>query len=143
MKPLAYGCVSTKAGQPLPARLEKITRELLAVIERYQPTALSAEGIYFGANKQSALLTAQARGAALVACAQAGLEYAEYTPMQIKQAVVGTGSADKGQVQFMVRAALGLDHIPKPDHAADALAAAICHAHMRGAAKVLSEGAQG
>ncbi|MFR7755608.1 MAG: crossover junction endodeoxyribonuclease RuvC, partial [Bacteroidales bacterium] len=92
---------------------------------------LSVEGIYFGNNAKSAIPTAQARGAALVACAYRGLEYGEYTPMQIKQALVGTGAADKRQIQYMVRAVLKLDHEPRPDHAADALAAAITHARLR------------
>jgi crossover junction endodeoxyribonuclease RuvC len=77
------------------------------------------------------MATGQARGAALVAVAEAGLEVGEYGPGEIKLAVVGTGTADKGQVTYMVRTILGLDHDPKPDHAADALAAAICHANQR------------
>ena len=76
------------------------------------------------------IATAHARGAALVACSLAGVEVGEYTPMQIKQAVVGTGAADKRQVTYMVRSLLNLDHDPKPDHAADALACAICHANL-------------
>ena len=104
---------------------------LLEIIDRYLPTELSVEGIYFGNNAKSAIPTAQARGAALVACAYRGLEYGEYTPMQIKQALVGTGAADKRQIQYMVRAVLKLDHEPRPDHAADALAAAITHARLR------------
>lgn len=85
---------------------------------------------YFGENVRSAIDTAHSRGAALVACARAGVVLGEYTPMQIKQAVVGTGSADKRQVIFMVRNILNLDHDPRPDHCADALAAAICHASL-------------
>lgn len=131
LKPLAYGCVTTETSMELPSRLAAIHDNLCEMIDRYQPVALSVEGIYFGVNTKSAIATAQARGAALVACAFKGLEYAEYTPMQIKQAVVGTGSADKAQVQYMVRAVLELDHEPKPDHAADALAAAITHARLR------------
>ena len=87
--------------------------------------------MYFSTNAKSAIATGQARGAALVAVASEGLEVGEYTPLQIKQTVVGTGSADKEQVQYMVRAVLGLDHEPRPDHAADALGAAICHANFR------------
>lgn len=136
LRPIAYGCITTRKSISLPGRLAIIHDNLCEIIDRYMPTCLSVEGIYFGANTQSALLTAQARGAALVACAYKGLEYAEYTPMQIKQAVVGTGTADKYQVQYMVRAVLELDHEPKPDHAADALAAAVTHARMRGAKAV-------
>lgn len=128
--PIAYGCVTTSKAHDLPTRLAIIHDNLLEIIDRYAPSCLSVEGIYFGANAKSAIPTAQARGAALVACAYKGLEYGEYTPMQIKQAVVGTGSANKKQIQYMVRAILELDHEPKPDHAADALAAAITHARL-------------
>ena len=100
------------------------------MIDRYHPTEVGVESVYFGANTQSAFATAQARGAALVACAQCGLQTGEYTPMQIKQAVVGTGTADKQQVQYMVKTLLHLEKEPRPDHCADALAAAVCHAHL-------------
>jgi len=126
----AYGCVTTKASEPIDQRLGKIFSEVARAIETYHPTQLAIEKIFFGENTRSALATAQARGAAIVACAQAGLEVGEYTPMQIKQAVVGTGSADKHQVTYMVRTVLALDHDPHPDHAADALAAAVCHANL-------------
>ena len=124
----AYGCVTTTAGEPIDLRLGRICRTLAEVIEKYGPTELAIESIYFGENTKSAIATAQARGAAIVACSAAGLAVGEYTPMQIKQAVVGTGSADKHQVAYMVRNVLALDHEPRPDHAADALAAAVCHA---------------
>lgn len=136
----AYGCIQTSAGSDLAARLCRIADELHRVVDRYRPTEAAVEGIYFGANVRSAIPTAHARGAALVACALCGVEIGEYTPMQIKQAVVGTGSADKDQVTFMVRRLLQLDHDPRPDHAADALACAICHAHLRRTA-ALSNGA--
>ena len=126
----AYGCVTTKASEPIDQRLGKIFAEISRAIETYHPTQLAIEKIFFGENTRSALATAQARGAAIVACAQAGLAVGEYTPMQIKQAVVGTGAADKHQVIYMVRPVLALDHDPHPDHAADALAAAVCHANL-------------
>ena len=126
----AYGCVTTKASEPIDQRLGKIFSEVSRAIETYRPTQLAIEKIFFGENTRSALATAQARGAAIVACSQAGLEVGEYTPMQIKQAVVGTGAADKHQVIYMVRNVLALDHDPHPDHAADALAAAVCHANL-------------
>ena len=126
----AYGCVTTTAAEPIDLRLGRIYRELRGVIDRYGPTELAIESIYFGENTKSAIATAQARGAAIVACSTAGLSVGEYTPMQIKQAVVGTGAADKRQVMYMVRTILGLDHEPRPDHAADALAAAVCHANV-------------
>lgn len=126
----AYGCVSTKASDPIDQRLGAIFKEISQVIEAYHPTQLAIEKIFFSENERSAIATAQARGAAIVACANGGLEVGEYTPMQIKQAVVGTGGADKYQVIYMVRTVLALDHDPHPDHAADALAAAVCHANL-------------
>ena len=127
----AYGCIHTAAHEELAHRLRAIVDDLAAAVKRYRPDAAAIESIYFGANARSAIPTAHARGAALVACSLAGLEVGEYTPMQIKQAVVGTGAADKQQVTFMVRNLLHLDHDPKPDHAADALACAICHANLQ------------
>ena len=127
----AYGCIEPSAGSDLAARLRRIANELTAVVDRYHPQEAAVEGIYFGANVRSAIPTAHARGAALVACSLCSVEVGEYTPMQIKQAVVGTGSADKAQVTYMVRTLLHLDHDPRPDHAADALACAVCHAHLR------------
>lgn len=121
---LAYGCVSTDASSILPARLAKITEQIGAVVARYKPHAVGVESVWFGENTSSAFATGQARGAALVACS--ALEFAEFTPRQIKLAIVGTGTAEKDQVQYMVQHLLGLPEIPAPDHAADALAAAIC-----------------
>lgn len=127
----AYGCVATRAHEAIDFRLGRIYDELRAVIEKFGPTELAIENVYFGENVKSAIATAQARGVAIVACSKAGLSVGEYTPMQIKQAVVGTGAADKHQVMYMVRSILALDHEPRPDHAADALAAAVCHANLR------------
>ncbi|WP_321971795.1 crossover junction endodeoxyribonuclease RuvC [Paratractidigestivibacter sp.] len=127
----AYGCVGTQAHEAIDSRLGRIYDELRAVIDKFGPTELAIENVYFGENVKSAVATAQARGVAIVACAKAGLTVGEYTPMQIKQAVVGTGAADKHQVMYMVRSILSLDHEPHPDHAADALAAAVCHANLR------------
>ena len=121
---VAYGCVATNSQDALAVRLAKINEQIAAVIAKYQPTALGIESVWFGENTSSAFATGQARGAALVACA--GLEVAEFTPRQIKLAIVGTGTAEKEQVQFMVQKLLGLPAPPEPDHAADALAAAIC-----------------
>ena len=129
---VAYGCVSTDAGAPLAQRLLKINQQIQAVIARFSPVAVGIETVWFGQNISAAFATGQARGAALVACAQGGLDAGEYTPRQIKMAVVGEGSAEKEQVQYMVRHLLGLDTIPKPDHAADALAAAICYTTHHG-----------
>jgi crossover junction endodeoxyribonuclease RuvC len=129
--PLAYGSVSTQAEEELPLRLARIYDELASVILKYSPSELSIETIYHKGNPLSSIATAQARGVALVAAARRSLAVSEYAPAAIKKAVVGSGSATKEQVQFMVRSVLELDHTPTPDHAADALAAAICHAHLR------------
>ena len=128
---VAYGCISTSAAEPLAQRLAMIHKEIRAVIERYSPSECAAESVFFGANAKSAFATGQARGVALLATADAALELAEYSPVQIKSVVVGSGTAEKHQVAFMVRTLLALDHEPKPDHAADALAAAITHARLR------------
>ena len=132
LKPLAYGTIATKASEELPLRLASIYDELAGVIVKYAPTELSIETIYHKGNPSSSIATAQARGVALVAAARRSLAVHEYAPAAIKKAVVGNGAASKQQVQFMVRGILELDHTPQPDHAADALAAAICHAHLRG-----------
>ena len=124
---LAYGCVSTPAHQPLEQRLLKIHDQIGAVVERFKPTCVGIETVWFGQNISAAFATGQARGAALVACAEGGLSVGEFSPRQIKLAVVGTGSAEKGQVQYMVKQLLGLDQLPEPDHSSDALAAAICY----------------
>ena len=122
----AYGCVSTSKDAPLAQRLRKIHEQMAAVISRFEPMYVGIETVWFGVNVQSAFATGQARGAALVACAEQGLEVLEFSPSQIKLAVVGEGSAEKEQVQYMVRQLLALKDVPRPDHAADALAAAIC-----------------
>lgn len=124
---IAYGCVSTSADEELAIRLKKIHDQISAVVNRYEPGSVGIESVLFGNNVTAAFKTGQARGAALVACAEGGIRVSEFTPSAIKMSVVGCGSADKHQVQYMVQQLLGLDHIPHPDHAADALAAAICH----------------
>jgi len=128
---LAYGCITTHSTAPLPERLSLIHDQLRAVVGRYAPEACAVESVYFGTNAKTAFATGQARGVAVLATADCGLPLGEYGPGEIKMAVVGSGSADKAQVQYMVRTILGLDRDPSPDHAADALAAAICHAHSR------------
>lgn len=125
---LAYGCVSTDAHSSLPLRLRKIYEQITAVVQRFEPTCVGIETVWFGQNVTAAFGTGQARGAALVACADEHICVEEFSPRQIKLAVVGTGSADKNQVQYMVKQVLDLEKPPSPDHAADALAAAICFA---------------
>jgi crossover junction endodeoxyribonuclease RuvC len=130
-RPLAYGCITTRAGDTVAERLRTIHDEILAVISRYDPAECAVESVFFGTNAKSAFATGQARGVALLATADAVLPLGEYSPVQIKSVVVGTGTADKRQVTFMVRTVLALDHDPAPDHAADALAVAICHGNLR------------
>ncbi len=122
-----YGCLTTPAGQPLAERLLALSRGLDEIIARYRPDAAAFEELFFSRNVRTAFAVGQARGAALVAMAAAGLPVYEYSPLEVKQAVTGYGRAEKAQIQEMVRALLGLDHIPSPDDAADALAIAICH----------------
>lgn len=124
---VAYGCVSTKRTLALPDRLLKIHDQMLAVADRFNPTCVGIETVWFGQNITAAFATGQARGAALVACAKHQMDIGEFAPSQIKMAVVGNGAAEKEQVQYMVQRILGLEAVPKPDHAADALAAAICY----------------
>ena len=131
---IAYGCIKTGARDDLAQRLARIHDDVREVIARYGPSECAVESVFFGSNAKSAFATGQARGVALLATADAKLALGDYSPVQIKKAVVGSGTADKTQVQYMVRVMLGLDHEPKPDHAADALAAAITHANLRGRA---------
>jgi crossover junction endodeoxyribonuclease RuvC len=128
---VAYGCIATEAETDTATRLKQIHDGVVAAIERYRPSELGIEVVYFGSNAKSALATGQARGAALVAVAAQGLVVGEYSPTHVKQVIVGEGHANKQQVQYMVKALLALDHTPSPDHAADALAVALCHAQLR------------
>ena len=124
---IAYGCVSTPSSHDISVRLMKIHDQISAVVSKFSPDCLGIETIFFDKNVTAAFGTGQARGAALVACAKGGLSVGEFTPSQIKMAVVGQGSAEKHQVQYMVQKILNLKDVPHPDHAADALAAAICY----------------
>jgi crossover junction endodeoxyribonuclease RuvC len=123
------GVVETAAGQPLERRLAKLHHEIEELVARHQPDAVALEEIYFGQNARSAFAVGQARGVVLLAAGQAGLDCVSYTPQQVKGAVCGSGRAAKDQVQRMVQAVLSLAELPAPDHAADALAVAICHAN--------------
>lgn len=128
---IAYGCICSGPREPLAQRLAKIHSEIQQIIVKYQPAECAIESVFFGTNAKSAFATGQARGVALLATADARLELGEYSPVQIKSVVVGSGTADKAQVTYMVRTILNLDHDPKPDHAADALAIALTHATLR------------
>ncbi|MCS7208791.1 MAG: crossover junction endodeoxyribonuclease RuvC [Fimbriimonadales bacterium] len=126
---LAYGVLQSPKTLPAPERLLLLYRGLHELVERYQPDALATEQLLFGTNRRTAIQVARAAGVALLVAAEAGIAWREYTPLQVKQAVTGYGGADKQQVQAMVQRLLGLETVPKPDDAADALAIAICHAH--------------
>ena len=113
-------------------RLKTIYDEVSLLIAKYQPQAMAIEKLYFNDNQKTAIDVAQARGVILLAAANAGVPIYEYTPLQVKQAVVGYGRAEKRQMQEMTRSLLRLKSVPKPDDTADALAIAICHAHTSG-----------
>jgi len=126
---VSYGVITTPKNAPAPARLEMLYKELSGLLQQFHPDSAAVEKLFFQSNVSTAIAVGQARGVTLLALAQAGLEVSEYTPNEVKQAVAGYGSADKRQVQEMVRVLLVLDAIPKPDDAADALAVAITHLH--------------
>jgi crossover junction endodeoxyribonuclease RuvC len=129
LKPVQYGAITTEAGTPVEVRLQQIYHALQELIARYEPTAMAVEKLFFNRNVTTAFTVGQARGIILLAAAEAGIKVAEYTPLQVKQAVVGYGKAEKHQVQEMVKMLLKLQKIPKPDDVADAIAIAICHAN--------------
>ena len=128
-RPLAYGSINTPAGMETATRLAMIHSKLTAIIDRYKPTQMAVEELFFTKNITTGIRVAEARGVIIMTGQEMGLELAEYTPMQVKQAVVGYGAADKRQVISMVTRILNLPEPPKPDDTADALAIAICHAH--------------
>ena len=127
LSPIAYGVVTTDKDMEMPKRLKHIYSRLMEIIEDHEPDVSSIEELFFNSNAKTAILVGQARGTAVLACINSGLEVYEYTPLQIKQALVGYGRAEKDQVQYMVKTLLNLKEVPKPDDAADAVAAAICH----------------
>ncbi len=129
LKRIAFGVILTAPEMPTALRLQQIYHGLQAVIEQYRPDMMAVEQLFFNKNVRTALTVGQARGVVLLAGAEAGLDIIEYTPLQVKMAVVGYGRAEKRQVQEMVKILLCLNEIPKPDDAADALAIAICHAN--------------
>ncbi|MEF9921915.1 MAG: crossover junction endodeoxyribonuclease RuvC [Anaerovoracaceae bacterium] len=126
---VCYGAITTDSKMEMPARLQHLYSQLTSIIEEYKPDEAGIEELFFNNNAKTAIMVGQARGVAVLACANGGLKIGEYTPLQIKQALVGYGRADKKQIQAMVKAVLNLEEVPKPDDTADALAAAICHGH--------------
>lgn len=128
-KALDYGSITTDKDMEMPERLEILYDSLRELIEEHRPDVASIEKLFFNTNTTTAINVGQARGVAILACMKGGIKVSEYTPLQIKQALVGYGRAEKKQVQFMVKTMLNLREVPKPDDTADALAAAICHGH--------------
>lgn len=133
------GAIFTDARRDFPMRLQRIYRGLTEIIAQHHPDVMAVENIFFATNVQSALKLGQARGAAIVAGVNAGLPVFEYTALQVKQAVVGHGRADKQQVQKMLKALLNLPEVAQED-ASDAMAVAVCHAHSMGMQSLLKEG---
>jgi crossover junction endodeoxyribonuclease RuvC len=138
MVALDGGVVETSPDQPLEQRLERIHSALLELVEWHEPQAMALEDLYFGKNVHSAMAVGRASGAAMLAAAQRGVRCFTYTPQAIKMAVCGSGAAGKQQVQRMVGTLLGLSEPPTPDHAADALAVAICHGGSAGREAAIS-----
>lgn len=131
-----YGAIITDNKSSLPERLGIINKKLSAVIDKYKPDAFSVEELFFNKNVKTALTVGHARGVILFTAYSKNLNIYEYTPLQVKQAVVGYGRAEKKQIQQMVKIILNLKEIPKPDDVADALAIAICHAHSSNAGEL-------
>jgi len=129
---LGCGAIETDKDAQWTERLKTIYTGLEAIIESYRPDAGAIEELFWGSNQKTAIKVGEARGAAVLACANSGIPVFEYTPLQVKQALTGYGRADKHQIQEMVRTILGLERAPRPDDAADAVAVAICHANSSG-----------
>lgn len=125
---LRYGAITTPAGMPFPERLQLIYHDAVELIEMLKPDAAAVEELFFNTNITTGIQVAHGRGVLLLACQEKGVPIFEYTPSQVKQAVVGYGKAEKRQVMDMTRRLLHLNEIPRPDDAADGLALALCHA---------------
>lgn len=134
---IQYGAITTPPGIPLHLRLKEIYNDMLTLLDKFKPDEVSVEELFFNTNITTGIAVGHARGVILLACAQRGLHPAEYTPSQVKQSVVGYGKAEKKQVMELTRNILGLEKIPRPDDAADALALAVCHAHSCGSGLLL------
>ena len=130
--PVAYGAITTPAHTDIESRLHIIKCDLEAIIKKYSPTEMAVEELFFNTNITTGIAVAEARGVILCTAFECGVKISEYTPLQVKQAVVGYGKAEKHQVIAMVTSILKLKSPPKPDDTADAVAIAICHAQCRG-----------
>lgn len=135
-----YGHISTERGTPVPERLKVLYDDMVNIVVEYRPDVMAVEELFFNKNAKTAIIAAQARGVIILAAVNCGVGVVEYTPLQVKQAVIGYGRASKQQVQYMVRELLGLKEIPRPDDAADALAIAICHANSADVLARVGEG---
>jgi crossover junction endodeoxyribonuclease RuvC len=136
---VACGAITALAGDPFPQRLARIHRELTALLVTCRPDCVAIENLFHANNARSALKLGHARGVAMLAAIEAGCDIVEYTPAEVKRAVVGYGRAEKHQVQQMIKLLLGLDKAPTPFDASDALAVAICHLHSQPPARVRLE----
>ena len=136
-RPIEYNAITTHASMATSMRLKIICEEISEYLDKYKPDTVSIEELFFNNNQKTAIAVAQARGVLVSQAAIRNIPIYEYTPLQIKQAVTGYGRADKNQVQQMVKLLLGLNAVPKPDDAADAMAVAICHANSSGVNDIL------
>ena len=134
IRPIAYGAITTPPRTDVEERLRIIAEDLGAVIDKYRPDEMAVEELFFNTNITTGISVAEARGVILLTAHQRGVKISEYTPLQVKQAVVGYGKAEKGQVIAMVTSLLKLPKPPKPDDTADAIAIAICHSQCAGSA---------
>ncbi|MDD5472851.1 MAG: crossover junction endodeoxyribonuclease RuvC [Candidatus Methanoperedens sp.] len=128
--PVSYGCIRTSAAKQPPERLLEIYIEINALFEKYSPSVVSVEKLFFNKNVTNAMGVSEARGVILLAAQQKNIPVFEYTPLQVKQAITGSGRADKKQMQEMIKRLLNLEEIPRPDDAADGLSIALCHIHI-------------
>lgn len=136
---IEYGVVRTSSGQEMPYRLKQIYENYAVLMQKYKPNAVAVEELFYNKNAKTIISVGQARGASILAAALSNIEVFEYTPLQVKQAVVGYGRADKMQVQQMIKMFFKLDKLPKPDDAADALAVALCHMNSYKVLKLTSK----
>ena len=128
-KTIDYGAITTPAGTDFVLRLETIFDEVISLCQTYKPDAAAVEELFFTHNQKTAIAVGQSRGVILLGLKKSGVDVFEYTPLQVKQSVVGYGRAEKSQIMSMTKTLLGLEKVPRPDDAADALALAISHAH--------------
>lgn len=134
--PVHFGAITTQAGTDFTLRLKTIYEDMNTILARFRPDAMAIEKLFFNTNQKTGIDVAQARGVTVLAAANAEIPIFEYTPLQVKQSVVGYGRAEKPQVMEMTRRILGLADVPKPDDTADALAIAICHGHSSGGVRI-------